>query len=33
MSPTSKSSTGVIFVAIDVAKQMHEVLIELTCPL
>lgn len=28
MSPTLESSTGVIFVAIDVAKQTHEVLIE-----
>jgi transposase len=28
MSPTSESSTGVILVAIDIAKQMHEMLIE-----
>ncbi|MEO7861841.1 MAG: hypothetical protein ABIU05_15685 [Nitrospirales bacterium] len=28
MSPTSESLTGVLFVAIDVAKQIHEVLIE-----
>ena len=28
MTPISESSTGVIFVAIDVAKQVHEVLIE-----
>lgn len=28
MSPTSEASTGVIFMAIDVAKQTHEVLIE-----
>lgn len=28
MSPTSESSTGVIVVAIDVAKQAHEVLME-----
>ena len=28
MPPNSESSTGVLFVAIDVAKQIHEVLIE-----
>jgi hypothetical protein len=28
MTPNSESSTGVLFVAIDVAKQIHEVLIE-----
>ena len=28
MTPISESSTGVISVAIDVAKQVHEVLIE-----
>lgn len=28
MTPKSESSTGVLFVAIDVAKQIHEVLIE-----
>lgn len=28
MTPNSESSTGVFFVAIDVAKQIHEVLIE-----
>lgn len=28
MSPTLQFSTGVLFVAIDVAKQIHEVLIE-----
>src|SRR2546427_3160301 len=28
MTPISEFSTGVIFVAIDVAKQVHEVLIE-----
>ena len=28
MSPISEFSTGVVFVAIDVAKQVHEVLIE-----
>ena len=28
MSPTWESSTDVIFVVIDVAKQAHEVLIE-----
>jgi hypothetical protein len=29
MSPISEPSTGVVFVAIDVAKQVHEVLVEL----
>lgn len=28
MTPNSESSTGILFVAIDVAKQIHEVLIE-----
>lgn len=28
MTPNSESSTGVLLVAIDVAKQIHEVLIE-----
>jgi hypothetical protein len=28
MTPNAESSTGVLFVAIDVAKQLHEVLIE-----
>jgi len=28
MPPISESSTGVIFMAIDVAEQVHEVLIE-----